>query len=100
MNEICPKFEKAISILEKRWMGLIVLTLLEGPKRFNELEKAIPISAKVLSERLKQLEKEEIVIRNIYPETPVRIEYTLSEKGIALETVIHNLESWATKWVK
>lgn len=82
---ICPKFESALNILNKRWTGLIIFQLLEGAQRFSVLEGAIGISGRVLSERLKDLEKHGIVIRNVYNETPVRIEYALTEKGKALE---------------
>jgi DNA-binding HxlR family transcriptional regulator len=100
MNDICPKFEKAVQLLGKRWMGLIVYHLLSGDKRFSDLEKDIPISAKILSERLKELEKEKILIRTVYPETPVRIEYTLTKKGISLKPVMQSIEVWSNQWVK
>jgi DNA-binding HxlR family transcriptional regulator len=100
MNDICPKFEKAVQLLGKRWMGLIVYQLLSGNKRFSDLEKDIPISAKILSERLKELEKEKILIRTVYPETPVRIEYTLTEKGYSLKPVMQSIEVWSNNWVK
>ncbi|GEN32446.1 DNA-binding HxlR family transcriptional regulator [Cerasibacillus quisquiliarum] len=54
---ICPKFEKAISLLSQRWTALIIYQLLSGPQRFNEIQSAIGISGKVLSDRLKELEK-------------------------------------------
>lgn len=99
MNDICPKFEKAIQLLGKRWVGLIVYQLLPGVKRFSDLEKEVHISAKILSERLKELEKENIVIRTVYPDTPVRIEYKLTEKGKSLEPVMKSIENWSTQWV-
>lgn len=97
-TNICPKFEKALSILNKRWTGLIVFQLLNGSQRFCNIESEIGISGRVLSERLKDLEKEGIVKRTVYDETPVRIEYSLTEKGMALEPVLNEIQNWADKW--
>ncbi|GAB2562385.1 winged helix-turn-helix transcriptional regulator [Gracilibacillus alcaliphilus] len=97
---ICPKFEAALNILNKRWTGLIIFQLLEGAQRFSTIESAIGISGRVLSERLKDLEKHGIVKRSVYDETPVRIEYELTEKGIALQPVLENIQTWAESWME
>ncbi|WP_163538363.1 helix-turn-helix domain-containing protein [Gracilibacillus sp. YIM 98692] len=96
---ICPKFESALNILNKRWTGLIIFQLLEGAQRFSSIESAIGISGRVLSERLKDLEKQGIVKRHVYNETPVRIEYVLTDKGRALEPVLISIQEWAEGWV-
>ncbi|RST76983.1 transcriptional regulator [Siminovitchia acidinfaciens] len=96
----CPRLEKAMSILGQRWTGLIIYQLLNGPQRFCTVEAAMPISARVLSERLKDLEKEGIVKRQVYPETPVRIEYSLTEKGMALQPIMNEISAWAEHWVE
>ena len=100
MEKLCPKFEHAMQLLSKRWVGLILSELLKGEKRFSEMESMLPISGRLLSDRLKMLEKEDIVNRNIYSEFPVRIEYSLSEKGKALAPVIREIEHWAEDWVE
>jgi DNA-binding HxlR family transcriptional regulator len=87
-------------MLSKRWTGLIIHQLLTGPQRFCEIESALPISARLLSERLKDLENEGIVLRSVFPEIPVRIEYSLTEKGFALEPVIREIEKWSQAWVE
>jgi len=92
---LCPRFEKAMGFLSTRWVGLILFDLLSGTKRFSEMESDLPISGRLLSDRLKMLEKEGIVIRSIYSEFPVRIEYSLSDKGRALEPVIREIQQWA-----
>lgn len=97
---ICPRFEKGMQILSKRWSGLIVHQLLSGPQRFCNIEAAFPISGRILSERLKDLEHEGIVKRDVYPETPVRIEYSLTEKGLALAPIIHEIEKWSADWIQ
>lgn len=97
---ICPKFEKAISLLSQRWTGLVIYQLLPGPKRFNEIQSAIGISGKVLSDRLKELEANGIVKRKVIPETPVIIEYSLTEKGKSMEGILKAIEEWAQQWME
>jgi DNA-binding HxlR family transcriptional regulator len=97
---ICPRFEKAMGMLSQRWTGLVIYQLLNGPKRFSVLESSIGISGRVLSERLKELENHEIVKREVFPETPVRIEYSLTEKGLALEPIVKEIEKWSQTWLK
>lgn len=98
-TKICPRFERAMQILSKRWTGLIIFQLLEGPQRFCSIESAFPISGRILSERLKDLEQEGIIKRNVYPETPVRIEYSLTDKGKALAPVMKEIQTWASEWL-
>ena len=96
---MCPRFENAFELLGKRWTGLIIRTLLNGQNRFSDIEEAIPnMSARMLAERFKELEKEGIIIRKVYPETPVRIEYELTEKGRALQSVMDEIQKWAEQW--
>lgn len=94
-TELCPKLEAAMQLIGKRWMGLIIHRLLDGPQRFSEMESSLPISGKLLSERLKELEKWGIVVRNVYPEVPVRIEYELTERGKKMEPIITAIQHWA-----
>ncbi|ADL52929.1 winged helix-turn-helix transcriptional regulator [Clostridium cellulovorans] len=96
---MCPKFENAFELLGKRWTGLIIRVLLNGQKRFSDIADAIPnMSSRMLTERFKELENEGIITRKVYPETPVRIEYELTEKGHELETVMNEIQKWAEKW--
>ncbi len=96
---LCPKFEAAFELLGKRWTGLIIRTLMSGKKRFSDIVEVIPnMSARMLTERFKELENEGIVVRKVYPETPVRIEYELTEKGLALQPVMDEVQKWAEKW--
>ncbi|NLZ49719.1 MAG: helix-turn-helix transcriptional regulator [Clostridiales bacterium] len=96
---MCPKFESAFELLGKKWTGLIIRTLLSGQKRFSDIAEAIPnMSARMLTERFKELESEGIVVRKVYPEIPVRIEYELTEKGKELEPVMNEIQKWAEKW--
>lgn len=98
-ENICPRYQHAIEILGKRWTGLILQVLLNGPARFNELADQLQVVAdRVLSERLKELEAEGIITRQVYAEVPVRVEYRLTEKGRDLAPVIAAIESWSHQW--
>jgi DNA-binding HxlR family transcriptional regulator len=99
-KSICPRFEKAMNLLSQRWKGLIIYQLLAGPQRFCTIESSIGVSGRVLSERLKDLENEGIIKREVFPETPVRIEYSLTDKGLALEPLMRNIENWSQDWLE
>ncbi|HLF77495.1 MAG TPA: helix-turn-helix domain-containing protein [Dehalococcoidia bacterium] len=100
IDEYCPRYEQAMSVIGKRWTGLILRALLSGACRFNGITAYVPgLSDRLLSERLKELEAEGIVERRVYPETPVRIEYTLTPKGLALRGVVEAAQTWADQWV-
>ena len=96
---LCPRLSKAMELVGKRWTALIIYQLLEGPQRFNAIESSLPISGRLLSERLKELEKEGIVERNVFSEVPIRVEYSLTEKGHSLEQVVREIEVWSKKWL-
>ena len=97
-SALCPRLAKAMELIGKRWTALIIYQLLDGPQRFNAIESALPISGRLLSERLKELEKEQIVERKMYSEVPIRVEYSLTEKGRSLEGAVREIEQWAQKW--
>lgn len=97
---LCPKFHAAVELIGRRWTGAIVRMLLDGRLRYSDLKAAVPdISDRMLSERLKELEAEGIVHRIVTPDTPVRVEYELTEKGHALEAALRTLGDWASTWV-
>lgn len=96
---LCPRLAKAMDLIGKRWVGLILYELLTGPKRFNQIESALPISGRLLSERLKELEKEGLVERSVYTEVPVRVEYKLTEKGLSMGETINAIEKWSKQWL-
>lgn len=98
--QLCRKFHHASELIGRRWTGAIIYVLLRRRCRFATLREAIPdITDRMLSERLQELEQEGIVERTVIPETPVRVEYTLSIKGRGLATTIDAISTWAEKYV-
>jgi DNA-binding HxlR family transcriptional regulator len=101
IKTMCPRYQAAVEVLGKRWTGLILNVLLEGPQRFCELAGRLePVSERMLSERLKELEANGILRRHVLPDTPVRVQYELTEKGRALGGVISAIVHWAEDWVE
>lgn len=99
-EQVCPRFHRAVELVGKRWTGAIVRMLMDAPRRFSEILESIPgLHDRLLSERLKELESEGLVRRLVYPETPVRIEYDLTDKGRDLERVVAELQGWADRWM-
>ena len=99
-KQLCKRYEQAIQLLGKRWTGLILDTMLEGPQRFCEMTAIVEgLSDRVLSDRLRELESEGVVERIVYPQIPVRVEYRLTEKGRDLRPVVQAIHEWAEKWI-
>jgi DNA-binding HxlR family transcriptional regulator len=97
---LCPRFHVAVELIGGRWSGAIINRLLSGRARYNELRAAIPeISDRMLSERLRALETEGVLTRNVIPESPVRVEYELTAKGRALQEALDAIGRWATRWI-
>jgi DNA-binding HxlR family transcriptional regulator len=87
-------------IIGSKWTAVLVHDLSEGARRFSELERSLPgISPRTLSERLRALEQEEILVRRSYPESPPRVEYELTEKGEALLPVIEAMRMFGHEWL-
>jgi DNA-binding HxlR family transcriptional regulator len=98
-SAVCPDFHAAIELIGKRWTGAIVSALTERPMRFGELGKAIPgLSDRLLSQRLRELEEEGLVQREVEAGSPVRVTYSLTEVGDDLGPAIRELKSWAKRW--
>jgi DNA-binding HxlR family transcriptional regulator len=98
---VCPHFHHAIELIGKRWTGAIVVALTEGPMRYAELGKAVPgLSDRLLSQRLRELEGEGLVERQVEAGAPVRVTYSLTEAGQQLDPVLSELKSWARRWKK
>src|SRR5947199_6151018 len=98
-NSICPVARTA-RIISGKWTLLIIRDLASGVKRFNQLERSLHgISPKTLSERLRSLEEEGIIIRQTFAEVPPRVEYSLTTKGRDLSIVIESMRSYGKRWL-
>ncbi|HET7510570.1 MAG TPA: helix-turn-helix domain-containing protein [Solirubrobacterales bacterium] len=98
---ICPHFHRAIELIGKRWTGAIVCALIERPMRYAELGKAVPgLSDRLLSQRLRELEEEGLVERQVEAATPVRVTYSLTVSGRELDPALSELKAWAKRWKK
>ncbi len=95
----CP-VEHTANVIGGKWTLLILRDLLDGTKRFGELRASLSgISPKTLSERLRILEQEGIVVRKIYPEVPPRVEYSLTKHGQTLEPIFEAMREWGAQRV-
>lgn len=98
---LCARFHRAVELVGRRWTGAVIQLLLGGPKRYAELRGAVPdISDRMLAERLRELEAEGIVARLVIPETPVRVEYELTQKGRDLERALAEIGRWAERYIE
>jgi len=96
---VCAEFHHTIELIGKRWTGAILAVLMRGPHRFSEILGAVPgLSDRLLSERLRELEDNGIVVRQVHAERPARVDYALSEAGQDLDELIKVITAWGLKW--
>ena len=97
---VCSRFHRAVELIGSRWTGAIIQTLLNGPVRYATIKSAIPdITDRMLSERLRSLESEHVLVRRVLPKSPIRVEYELTPKGTSLQRALHEIGAWAEKWI-
>lgn len=100
ISPVCSRFHRAIELIGSRWTGAILQTLLQGRTRYASIKTAVPdITDRMLSERLRSLESEGLVSRVVVPDTPVRVEYELTIKGLELQNALREIGSWAERWI-
>src|ERR687887_782543 len=98
----CPQFHRAVELVGKRWTGAILYVLMHAdrPLRFSEIAHAVPdLSDRLLSERMKELERCGIVERRVTGTSPVRVEYALTDRGHDLAPALSELKDWADRWL-
>ena len=94
----CP-VATTVSIIGSKWKLLIIRDLLARPWRFNELKKDLEgISQKVLTDSLRSMEEDGIIIRTVYPEVPPRVEYALSELGESMRPILDAMQKWGAEY--
>ncbi|CAI8035120.1 HTH-type transcriptional regulator YodB [Geodia barretti] len=97
--EPCPRYERAIEVLGKKWNCLIIRSMLSAPRRFSDISNYVEgLSDRLLSQRLQELEQSGIVERRVYDSKPVMVEYSLTEKGLGFRQVVEAIQRWADQW--
>ena len=100
-NPVCRTISTLLSRIGDKWTVLVVQTLGEGPKRFNELRREIPsVSQRMLTLTLRNLERDGLVNRTVTPTIPPRVDYELTSLGSSLQKPICGLATWATENVE
>lgn len=93
----CP-VEAALDVIGNKWKGIILFHLLSGTKRFNEIKRLIPdVTQRILTLQLRELEKDNVVNRKVYPQVPPKVEYSLTALGQSLEPILIALREWGEK---
>jgi DNA-binding HxlR family transcriptional regulator len=101
LSPFCPRFQYAIELIGRRWVGAILRVLTVGSARFNEILTSIPgLSDRLLTERLRELEAEGIVSRTVSQDRPIRVTYELTTAGQSLSEIICSIGTWAERWVE
>lgn len=94
----CP-VATTVQLIGSKWKLLVMRNLLTRPWRFNELRNSLEgISQKVLTDSLRAMEKDGIIIRTVYPEVPPRVEYSLSELGESMRPILASMEAWGKSY--
>jgi DNA-binding HxlR family transcriptional regulator len=92
----CSRFSGVLSLIGDKWTVMIVLTLIERPRRFNDIKRTIGgISQQMLARTLRALERDGMVARTVHPTVPPQVEYALTDLGCSLAGPIRELGSWA-----
>jgi DNA-binding HxlR family transcriptional regulator len=94
----CP-INTTLKLIGKKFTVLIIRNMVQlGNNRFNQFLEIEDINAKILSARLKEMEKDGLIRRKVFNETPVRIEYTLTEKGKALHPILDQMAAFSMQY--
>jgi len=101
LGSACCPIERTATLIGDRWTPLIVRDLAPGCRRFSELQRSLGgISPKTLSDRLRRLEEAGVVTRACFAEMPPRVEYRLTDKGLALLEVIESMREFGLTWLE
>ncbi len=99
LTSYCPRFQHWAEVVGRRWNGAILRVLLAGASRYSEIRREIPgLSDRLLSERLRELEREGLVRRDVADRQPVEVRYALTGRGKQLEPVLLGLAEWVRRW--
>jgi DNA-binding HxlR family transcriptional regulator len=98
--EYTCSMEAGLSVITGKWKVRILHQLLNGPVRYSDLHRNVSgITEKMLSQQLRELEDDKIIIRTVYPEVPARVEYSFSNLGRQLASIFYALEKWGAAFL-
>jgi DNA-binding HxlR family transcriptional regulator len=98
--EYTCSMDAALSVITGKWKVQILNRLMDGPMRYSEIHRSIPgLTEKMLSQQLRELEEDKILIRKVYPEVPPKVEYAFTELGKQLATIFYSLEKWGASFL-
>jgi len=96
-NDVCP-IDEFLRVVGGRWKAPILWNLLAGPRRFNDLRRQIPnVTQKVFTQQLRDLKRDGLVSRTVHGESPIRVEYELTDLGRTLRPVLVSIHEWASE---
>ena len=99
-SKTCP-VEITLLLINNKWKIRIIGSLLNGTRRFNEIRRIIEdISQKVLTQNLREMEKDGLINRKVYPEIPLKVEYSLTKLGYSLKPILDEMVEWGIKYEK
>ena len=99
-SKTCP-VEITLLLINNKWKIRIIGSLLNGTRRFNEIRRILEdISQKVLTQNLREMEKDGLVNRKVYPEIPLKVEYSLTKLGYSLKPILDEMVEWGIKYEK
>lgn len=94
----CP-LHHTMNLIGTKWKPLVLFHLLEGPLRSGILQKKIPeISNKMFTQTVRELEKDQLLARKVYPVVPPKVAYSLTEKGKSLEPILRGMDEWGARY--
>ena len=93
----CP-VATTVQLIGNKWKLLVIRDLLDGPRRFSQLMRSLPISQKVLTDNLRALEADGIIERKAFAEVPPRVEYSLSPLGLSLKPILDAMMKWGDEY--
>ena len=100
VHRVCTRYHSAIEMIGTRWTGAILRVVFTGSHRYAQIKAAVPgLSDTMLAARLRTMEAEGLLRREVIPSTPVQVEYHLTKMGLDLEPVISELITWSHRWI-
>lgn len=100
VHHVCTRYHSAVEMIGTRWTGAILRVMFTGSHRYAQIKAAVPgLSDTMLAARLRTMEAEGLLRREVIPSTPVQVEYHLTEMGLDLEPVIAELITWSHRWI-